>query len=73
MEDRRTRAINYFKAKLNIDFNEFTPLKARMVVDELNVRLDNLIAKEKEKNLELTQEIYTERNRLMKLTQEVYG
>ena len=72
-EERRTKAYQFFKNKLNIDFATFSPIKARMVVDELNKRLDDQLAVEREKNKKLTQEIYTERNRIMALTQEVYG
>ncbi|MBQ4030385.1 MAG: hypothetical protein II625_01410 [Bacilli bacterium] len=72
-DQRRAAVYKFFKDKLNLDFNEFSPQKARMVVDELNKRLDDQLAVEREKNKKLTQEIYTERNRLMELTQEVYG
>ena len=72
-DQRRAEVYKFFKDKLNLDFNEFSPQKARMVVDEMNKRLDEQLMIEKEKNERLTQEIYTERNRLMELTQEVYG
>ncbi len=75
MEDnkRKEELYKFFKEKLNMDFNEFSPLKARMVVDRLNKELDEQLLIEKEKNKQLTQAIYTERNRLMELTNEVYG
>jgi len=72
-EQRRQEVYKYFKDNLNIDFNSFTPQKARMVVDEMNKKLDEQIAEEKRKNTELTNMIYTERNRIMELTQELYG
>ena len=72
-DQRRAKAYQFFKSKLNIDFATFSPIKARMVVDELNKRLDTEMAEEREKNKKLTEEIYTERNRIMALTQEVYG
>ena len=72
-EQRRQEVYKYFKDNLNIDFNSFTPQKARMVVDEMNKKLDEQIAEEKRKNIELTNMIYTERNRIMELTQELYG
>ena len=72
-DQRRAEVYKFFKDKLNLDFNEFSPQKARMVVDEMNKRLDEQLIIEKEKNERLTQEIYTERNRLMELTKEVYG
>ena len=72
-EQRRQEVYKFFKEKLNLDFNEFSSQEARMVVDEMNKRLDEQLIVEKEKNERLTREIYTERNRLMELTQEVYG
>ena len=72
-EQRRQEVYKYFKDNLNIDFNSFTPQKARMVVDEMNKKLDEQIAEEKRKNTELTNMIYAERNRIMELTQELYG
>ncbi len=72
-EQRREELYSFFKDNLNVDFHEFSSMKARMVVDELNKRLDDQIAEEKERNKRLTEELYTERNRIMELTQELYG
>ena len=73
MEDRRAKAISIIKEKLNIDLDEFTPLKRRLVVNALNERLDKQIEFEKQRNMELTKQIYETRNKLIKLTQEMYG
>lgn len=73
MEDRRAKAISIIKEKLNIDLDEFTPLKRRLVVNALNERLDKQIEYEKQRNMELTKQIYETRNKLIKLTQEMYG
>lgn len=72
-EERTKNALEFLKNKMNIDMAEFSPEKSRLVVDELNTRLDKLIEEEKKKNELLTQEIYTERNRIMELTQQLYG
>ena len=72
-QQRKEEVYKFFKDKLNLDFNEFSPQKARMVVDEMNKRLDEQLEIEKERNKRLTEEIYTERNRIQQLTQEVYG
>ena len=72
-EQRKKEVYKFFKDTLNMDFNEFSPIKARMVVDRLNKELDEQLKIEKAKNERLTQEIYSERNRLMELTQELYG
>ena len=72
-EQKREELYSFFKNNLDVDFHEFSTLKARMVVDELNKRLDTQIREEKEKNKRLTEELYTERDRIMKLTQELYG
>ncbi len=72
-EQRREELYSFFKDNLNVDFHEFSSMKARMVVDELNKRLDDQIAEEKERIKRLTEELYTERNRIMELTQELYG
>ncbi len=72
--DQRKKEVNeFFKEKLRIDFNDFSPVKARMVVDRLNQELDEQLRIEKERNEQLTQEIYTERNRIIELTKEVYS
>jgi len=73
MEDRRAKAISIIKEKLNIDLDEFTPLKRRLVVNALNERLDKQIEFEKQRNIELTKQIYETRDKIIKLTQEVYG
>ena len=72
-EQKREELYKFFKDNLNIDFHEFSSVKARMVVDELNKRLDAEIIEEQEKNRRLIEEIYNERKRIMELTQELYG
>ncbi len=72
-EQTREELYKFFQEKFNIDFKNYTPLKSRLVVDEMNKRLDEQLKIEKTRNERLTQEIYSERNRLMELTQEVYG
>ena len=71
--EKREELYKFFKEKVNIDFKSFTKLKTRLVVDEMNKRLDEQIAIENARNQQLTQELYTERNRMMALTQELYG
>ena len=72
-QQKREELYKYFKDNLDIDFHEFSPQKTRMVVDELNKRLDEQIAEEKAEIKRLTEELYTERNRIMELTKELYG
>ena len=72
-QQEREELYKFFKEQLNIDFHEYSETKTRLVVDELNERLDRQIAQDTLEIQRLTEEIYTERNRLMELTRELYG
>lgn len=71
IEERKKRALDFFKEKFNINLQEYSPQQTKIAIEEINKCLDEVLEKENEKNKKLNIEILIKNNEIAELTQEL--
>ena len=69
-EERRKKAYEFYRKKFNIDIENFSPEKTRLILAEINKKLDKKIKQELEKNKQLNIELFELDNTIVETLQD---
>ena len=70
-EERWQRIVTFYKEKFNIDLNNYSPQQAKLIINEINHKLNHELELEMKKNAELELDIYKAQKKIIELAQQI--
>lgn len=69
-EERRQKALDFYKEKFDLDLKNFSPQKTKLILEELKKQFEKALQEEEAKNKELNIELYNLQKQLEELIEE---